>query len=659
MTSSQPHLQLQPWQRSFYMGERLRAEVELFGSLAFSSDLRPQLNAGCALLRASHGVPISTAVSPFQHFQDALPEPQTPSDSRAQYLMAADCPDALMLWALIRYLPFSGEIGALRRLGMYSRSAYLMLLRFPKRPDLPYQLLIHEPTNSLLSTAPKALLRPGKWYSRSEAYLPQLQVAWVQGRFEAMWLGSLQAQIDGRSFPLSDFHIRGFSVIGQTDRSLYLFRQIYENNPSQFKVNSISNMLFIALGLEKVEYSFIHDLVLRFDALAKDCLPDFAPQVSSNMPPRLEVKEKPLLVVVSSDLRNHPVGRFWLPIARQLRSRFKLIHVAGLPRDEDPIRTELRELSDEWWALEASELAAMARRIHGHNPSILLDLGGHTADNHPALLSRRLATVQATYLGFYGPCYASCCDWWIVDKVLERMVGRSYPGSEKLWPLPGPSLCYVPSLHGLPEVDAIVYQEPNCPVFGSFNHTRKLTRTSQQRFGAVMSENPDALLKFRSHSFHDSAVRRRFLIRFQDMGIAPHQLQPLPYAPSYADAISDYGRIHVHFDTSPVSGTTTTLDSLAMGIPVLTCPTPYYAGAISSAILDHAGLADHICLDPAQFPSHARWLAESYRTAASRKSLARKVRESPICDDRLMPLMFVNQLDQMLRQKLNIEAPCG
>ena len=31
------------------------------------------------------------------------------------------------------------------------------------------------------------------------------------------------------------------------------------------------------------------------------------------------------MVVVSSDLRNHPVGRFWLPIARQLHHRFRVI----------------------------------------------------------------------------------------------------------------------------------------------------------------------------------------------------------------------------------------------------------------------------------------------------------------------------------------------
>ena len=50
------------------------------------------------------------------------------------------------------------------------------------------------------------------------------------------------------------------------------------------------------------------------------------------------------------------------------------------------------------------------------SPALLLDLGGHSADNHPLLLSQRLA-VQASYLGF-DPTYAACCDWWIVIMLL-------------------------------------------------------------------------------------------------------------------------------------------------------------------------------------------------------------------------------------------------
>ena len=642
-------LELQPWQQSFYAGDRLLCEIQLLGG-AFACEISQRaLTDGSALLRSSFGKSHASGVlSPFQKYQGAFCDPQTSAESRNQYIAAAECPDALLLWVLTRHLPRIAKDGEDRSLHILRRTAQLLMQRFPQRADLPYQLLMREPTGTLLKGAPKALLQPCQWYSNHHSHLPQLQIAWVQGRYEAMWLGCLLAQVDGRYFPISDHHIRGFSIVGEAERCLWLFQQLYLASPSEFQLGSLSNLLFMALGCEQIPQLFVADVASRFADLSKSLFADL-PDCSS--PPKpLEIHERPLMVVVSSDLRNHPVGRFWLPIARQLRSRFRLIHVVGSPRESDSIRSELQQLSDEWWPLESGQLSDVAFRIREHSPSLLLDLGGHTADNHPALLSHRLAAVQATYLGFYGPTYAKCCDWWIVDHVLERWLGNSYEGAEKLWALPGPSLCYVTDLHGLPDPDKIFYKEPNHLVFGSFNHTRKLTRATQRRFGAVMSANPDAVLQFRSHSFHDSSVRRYFLRRFRDVGISPHQLQPLPYASSSSEAMADYGRIHLHLDSFPVSGTTTTLDSLAMGIPVLTSPTPYYAGAISAAILEHAGLIDHVCLSPSQLPSHALWLAERYRTAAARRALAKQVRQSPICDDKVMPRMFIDQLGQMLRR---------
>ena len=646
-------LDLSPWQISFYTGQRLVAEVQLLAAKFNGTISFDELAAGSCLLHQSFGVkPSEFSSSPFQEFQARFTQSQALADKRSQYLLASDCPDALLFWVLIHFLPSKQELGSAFRNQVLQRLALLLMQRFPRRLDLPYQLLLIDPSGTLLKCAPRVLLGPGSWYSKSQTLLTQLQVAWVQGRYESMWLGSLLSQVDGRYFPLSDHHIRGFSVIGEHEKCLALFQDLYNQSPSEFHLGSISNMLFIALGCEKLPGKFVEALVSHFDRLAtKDITTSFLarPSLSDPVPTTLEVNEKPLMVVASADLRNHPVGRFWLPIARQLRSQFRVIHVAGHPHDSDSVRTQLRDLSDEWWSLEPSEVSAVAGRIRSYSPSLLLDLGGHTADNHPALLSHRLASVQATYLGFYGPTYARCCDWWIVDRVLMNSLHNSYPGSEKQWALPGPSLCYLPSLHGLPPVDSIRYQDSKHLVFGSFNHTRKLTRCSLQRFGDVMRENSDAVLHFRSHSFHDPAVRRRFLIRLQDMGISPHQLQPLPFAPTAQAALADYGRIHLHFDTFPVSGTTTTLDSLAMGIPVLTCPTPYYAGTISSAILEHAGLTDHICLEPSNLPSHARWLARRYQSVESRKQLAQQVRQSPICDAHEMPAMFVDQLKLMIR----------
>ena len=40
-------------------------------------------------------------------------------------------------------------------------------------------------------------------------------------------LAAFGVQLDGRFFPLSDHHIRGFSVIGEAERCLQLFQQLY------------------------------------------------------------------------------------------------------------------------------------------------------------------------------------------------------------------------------------------------------------------------------------------------------------------------------------------------------------------------------------------------------------------------------------------------
>lgn len=650
-TSSQSTALL-AWEKLFYDGDRLRAEVSLLGA-AVAGHLQPnEVVSGCAQIQRSHGVTTTQEpLSAFAAFQKHQPDPSTPYEAWKQVLPVADLPDALLFWALHRRLPALNEAESVQRICLLQRLAMLLYQQRPGRPDLPYQVLMREATGSLLKTSPKQWLKPGQWYSRPEAYLPQLQVAWVQGRYESMWLGCLRGQLDGRYFPLSDHHIRGLSVIGEAERCLQLFQQLYNLRPSEFQLGSVSNMLFMALGSEQLPQTFVSTLASHFYRLSSQAFASFSLPAVPAGPKPLRVQEKPLLVVVSSDLRQHPVGRFWLPIARQLRPQFRVISVAGHPRDQDPIRDELRQLSDEWWPLEAADIVSTAARIRELAPSLLLDLGGHTADNQPQLLTQRLASVQATYLGFYGPTYAACCDWWIVDRALMAWIERSYPGAEALWPLPGPSLCYLPSLHGLPDPQVTTYQESNHPVYGSFNHTRKITRATQERFGELLAANPEAVLQFRSHSFQDPAVRRHFLQRFSDVGIAPHQLQPLPYAPSSAEAMADFGRIHLHLDSYPVSGTTTTLDSLSMGIPVLTCPTPYYAGSISAAILKHAGLADHICHDTAKLPAHARWLADRYRTCRARRELARQVRQSPICDAKAMPRMFVEQLVLMLRQK--------
>jgi hypothetical protein len=640
------------WPSLFFHGKRLEAEVQLHAA-AYQNQALP-LARELGFLQRSYGwepLPASTPVMAVTRLATAQMEVlqdryRSSVEERASLLeLSAEnpCyPDPLLCLGLRYVLPSSATKGL--RQQRFSRVGRCVAERFPRRQDLLLQLIAAEAAYPVLKSLPDQALPASVYYSNTQCSLFHLQALWAKGRYNALHHTYSHYLLQRRHFPGSDFLLRTFTILGRMERASALFRAIYHRHHHELQITTISNMLFTELGLEQLDLSHVQRLVADFRRLS------VAPTSVPVKPPPvlpMAIRERPVLAVVSADLRMHPVGRFWLPLARVLHRRFRLVHVAFNGNDPDPIRDQLKPLSAEWHGLDGGEDPLAF--LQALQPDLLLDLGGHTADNRPGLLNQRLAPVQATYLGFYGPTYGQHCDWWILDEVIARRVKNSYPGSEPVWSLPGPSLCFDPAIHGLPALDQLSYSEPDHPVFGSFNHTRKLTDACIARFAAVLHSNPKACLLFRSHSFYDHAVRRWFLRQFVQAGAAAHQLQPIPYAPSASESLLDYGRTHLHLDSYPVCGTTTTLDSLAMGVPVLTCPNHLYAGAISAALIEQAGFSDWVVEDPAELAPRAAVLAARYRTAASRRKLAEQVRCSPVCDSETMPAMFADQLCLMLR----------
>ena len=291
-TSPQPTA-LPAWEKTFYEGDRLSAEVRLF-SAAIAGHLHfNELVAGCAQIHRSHGVATEQQpISAFAAFQVCQPEPSSPKEAWQQLLPVADLPDALLFWALHRRLPSLAGAEPAQRIRLLQRLASLLCLQWPRRPDLPYQVILRDVTGSLLKSAPQKWLNPGEFYSKPDAYLYQHQVAWAQGRFEAMWMGFLRGQLDGRYFPLSDHHMRGLSILGEAERSLQLFQQLYNHDPAQFLLGSVSNMLFIALGIEQLPQSFVSVLTAHFHHLSNQAFSSLPLPLVPEAPKTLQVNEK-------------------------------------------------------------------------------------------------------------------------------------------------------------------------------------------------------------------------------------------------------------------------------------------------------------------------------------------------------------------------------
>lgn len=528
----------------------------------------------------------------------------------------------------------------------FCRLCLLLHQRFPMRADQMYGQFADARFSHLHANALGPVLQPLDLYAQPEPLLQYAHQLWVKGAYEQLHRAYLSFQVCGRTVPASDFHLRIFTILGEAERLNSIFTALYHRYRDAIPASSLSNLLFIALGQEELPVEHVSSLVASLHRAFPD---QPAPAAPPPVQHPLRVDEKPLLAVVSADLRQHPVGRFWRPLVPALAQRFRLVHVFLNGTDGDQLTAELRAHSFDWVRLSQAEQPYLIQRLIELQPQIALDLGGHTADNQHGWLHYRIAPVQATYLGFYGPTYARHCDWWIVDRFLSPYISHSYPGAERMWFCPFASLCYDVAAHALPDLVNLRLTTSRSGVIGSFNHTRKLTRRTIQRFGALLHHLPESTLVMRSHSFYDPAVRRWFLQKFVDAGAAPGQLLPLAYAASAADAMADYARIQLHLDCYPVSGTTTTLDSLAMGVPVLTQPTRLYAGAISAALLEAAGVPEGIVSDDVDLVPRAANLLQRYRSAASRRALAQRIRSGPLCDTHAMPKLFAAELGEMLQ----------
>jgi len=573
------------------------------------------------------------------------------SNALCEYL---EFPDIWLYWLLFRLRlldssAFCGPDGLARQL--FSRAFEVISQVFPGRPDLLYAMLGFSGFQHLTLPHDFAACSSGDLYSQLDPLLRRCNHLWMIGSYSRLHLAYADFHLAARHVPPSDFNLRTFSLLGEASRVDRIFRFLFDSCAGLFPVPSLGNLLFLCLGAEELDSAYLSRLILAFKNHASSGPTKSVSCVSSVITPTLlSVIERPVLAVVSADFRYHPVGRFWVPIAEGLSRSFRLVHVSTNRSDGDHLTRQIRSIGDEWCIVPPDDDDALADGLASFSPSLALDLGGHTADNNPRWLLRRLAPVQLSYLGFYAPTYATNADWWITDQYLEPYIRLSYPGAEQRWVMPFPSICYDTSSHQVPDICDLSFTSSDSGAIGSFNHTRKLSLGSIQRMSCVLAGNPKSVLFIRSHSFADSAVRRWFLQKFLDAGACPSQLIVLPYASTATSALLDYSRVQLHLDTYPVSGTTTTLDSLAMGVPVLTCPNHLYAGAISAALLESMGLHHCVVHDPAELPTRAAELLKRYRTPESRRELARHVRSSLVFNTTELPRLFAEQLTEMLKQ---------
>jgi predicted O-linked N-acetylglucosamine transferase (SPINDLY family) len=267
-----------------------------------------------------------------------------------------------------------------------------------------------------------------------------------------------------------------------------------------------------------------------------------------------------------------------------------------------------------WHDVTTGQLPA---RIAADGIDILIDLAGHTAGGTMRAFARRMAPVQASFLGYPGSSGVPNMDWLIGDPVVTPP-GADHLCSERVMRLPNTVFCFAPETdYPLPNFAAVSRGRPL--TFGSFNNIPKLTPRTLRLWTEVLKAVPDSRLLLRAPSFKDAGAVARFHRLFGEQGIPAERL--IFRGPVGLDVMMQaYGEVDIALDPFPYCGGTTTLQALWMGVPVLTLEGGQFVSRMGASFMTAAGLPDWVAWDDADYVAKAVAVAQDRAALLALKS---------------------------------------
>ncbi len=349
---------------------------------------------------------------------------------------------------------------------------------------------------------------------------------------------------------------------------------------------------------------------------------------------------------VSGDFMDHPVATFIKSVLpHHDRGAFEIIGYSNVARPDETTKL-LRSLTDRWHEILRLSDAEAANLIRSEETDILVDLSGHTGGNRLGVFMRQPAPVQVTYLGYPNTTGLHAMGFRITDPVADPPGITDAWYTEKLVRLPHTFLCYTPPPTP-PAVEAAPLARNGYVTFGSVSNLAKISSETLDDWAAVLKAVADSRMILKRGSFRDEATRSDMYRKFSDRGIAPDRIELLAAGESHDDHLGHYARLDIVLDTFPYSGTTTSCESLLMGVPIVTRYGLTHVSRVGLSLLTSVGHAELAGASHDEFVARAVSLAKTpERMRAVRATLRERFLGSPVCDAR----RFVRELEVAYRE---------
>lgn len=267
---------------------------------------------------------------------------------------------------------------------------------------------------------------------------------------------------------------------------------------------------------------------------------------------------------VTADFREHSVAFFMKPVLANHNSDLVDIHVYS-NGPEDSITLEMRSLVPHWRDINLLSDEEVFNIIRKDQIDILVDLSGFTHGHRLLVFARRPAPVQVTWLGYMHTLGMKGMDYRLVDNGIAPVSHAPYY-SEKLFHMKCMA-SYSPPAYA-PFCEQPPMLQNGYPTLISLNSSAKITDSMLRIWGRILHEESTARLIIMVKEQDAEAAHSHMYPRVKAAGMPLDRVSVLHQQP--LTQFMELGHISdIMLDTSPISGGTTTLHSLWMGLSIV------------------------------------------------------------------------------------------
>lgn len=355
------------------------------------------------------------------------------------------------------------------------------------------------------------------------------------------------------------------------------------------------------------------------------------PLRAARTPPRNDPDPERRLRVghVSADFRVNSAAFAFGPVLRLLdRDRFEVVCYSGVTV-EDAMTRDFRAMATLWRDTAGMGDAELADRIRADGIDVLVDMSGHSSGNRLSVFARRPAPVQLSGWTHPHGIGLETMDAVFSDPVTIPAAERPL-FMEQVWDLP----CCI-------GFEAPAYAPPVAPppspaagriTFGCLNRLSKVTPPVIALWARLLRACSGTALLLKDKALGDPTERTRLRSAFAAHGVDPDRLLLLGGS-GHAEHLAAYGQVDIALDPFPLGGGITTMESLWMGVPVVTLLDRKPPGRVAGAIETSLGMGDWVASDEDGYVAiAAAKAADPAALATLRAGLRARFAASPVGD---------------------------